>query len=92
MTATTLPPAIPDLPKSHTELRLGTTTYGRSRAFSGRSPEVWNAVSPWNPGSVSVLQAVVTWPSQSMSRSAVQNTASFLPHTGTEGGALASVR
>lgn len=91
-TATTPPPLIPELPKSQRELRLGTTTYGSSSAFSGRSPEVWNAVSPWNHGSVSTLQALVTWPSQSMSRSAFQNTAPFMPHTGTEGEALSSVR
>lgn len=91
-TATTLPPLIPAPEKSHTELRLGTTTYGSSSAFSGRSPEVWKAVSPWNHGSVSVLQALVNWPSQSMSRSACQKTAPFAPHTGTEGVAPSSVR
>lgn len=44
-----------------------------------------------NQGSVSLLQRAVTWPSQAMSMSAFQNTAPFLPQTGTDGDFPASV-
>src|ERR1044072_629981 len=63
-------------------LELGTTTYGSESARSGFPSDWWNAVSSWYQGSVSSLQFVVRWPSQSMSMSAFQNTAPFLPHTG----------
>ncbi len=63
-------------------LELGTTTYGSESARRGLPSDWWKAVSSWNQGSVSPLQLAVTWPSQSMSMSAFQNTAPFLPHTG----------
>src|SRR4051812_42264923 len=63
-------------------LELGTTTYGSVSALSGLPSDWWKAVSSWYQGSRSSLQLVVRWPSQSMSMSAFQNTAPFLPHTG----------
>src|SRR5690348_3793364 len=64
-------------------LALGTTMYGSDSAFSGLPSDWWKAVSFWYQGSWSSLQLVVRWPSQSTSMSAFQNTAPFLPHTGT---------
>src|SRR4051812_26879710 len=64
-------------------LVLGTTTYGSESARSGLPSDWWKAVSSWNQGSVSPLHLLVTWPSQSTSMSAFQNTAPFLPQTGT---------
>src|SRR5689334_21537729 len=72
-------------------LELGTTTYGSDSAFSGLPSDWWKAVSSWYQGSRSALQLVVRWPSQSMSMSAFQNTAPFLPHTGTVADVSSSV-
>src|SRR5436309_8804619 len=63
-------------------LELGTTMYGSDSAFRGLPLDWWKAVSSWYQGSRFSLQFVVRWPSQSMSMSAFQNTAPFLPHTG----------
>src|SRR3954467_5415185 len=73
-------------------LELCTTTYGSDSAFSGRPSDWWKAVSSWYQGSRSSLQFVVRWPSQSTSMSAFQNTAPFLPHTGTVADVSSSVR
>src|SRR3954463_16116108 len=73
-------------------LELGTTTYGSESALRGLPSDWWNAVSSWYQGSVSSLHFDVRWPSQSMSMSAFQNTAPFLPHTGTVADVSSSVR
>ena len=86
ITATTPPPLMPAAVWSQRLLAPGTTTYGRVSARSGLPSDWWKAVSGWNQGSVSSLHFVVAWPSQSMSMSAFQNTAPFLPHTGTVAG------
>src|SRR3954468_18207792 len=72
-------------------LELGTTTYGSESALRGLPLDWWNAVSSWYHGSASSLQFEVRWPSQSMSMSAFQNTAPFLPHTGTVADVSSSV-
>src|SRR2546423_11349902 len=56
--------------------------YGSCAELSGCPPEVWNAVSGWKQQSVFSLHWVVRMPSQSISMSAVQNTAPFLSQTG----------
>src|SRR3954467_1203201 len=73
-------------------LELGTTTYGSESALRGLPLDWWNAVSSWYHGSASSLQVEVRWPSQSMSMSAFQNTAPFLPHTGIVADVSSSVR
>src|SRR5882757_11436211 len=73
-------------------LELGTTMYGSESAFRGWPLDWWNAVSSWYQGSAFSLQFVVRWPSQSMSMSAFQNTAPFLPHTGMVADVSSSVR
>ncbi|AOR31113.1 hypothetical protein BFF78_08700 [Streptomyces fodineus] len=72
-------------------LALGTTMYGSDSAFSGLPSDWWKAVSSWYQGSRFSLQLVVRWPSQSTSMSAFQNTAPFLPHTGTVADVSSSV-
>src|SRR5690348_10197174 len=72
-------------------LELGTTTYGSESALRGLPLDWWNAVSSWYQGSVSSLHFEVRCPSQSMSMSAFQKTAPFLPQTGTVADVSSSV-